>query len=149
VAQARAVTRDGNMIARSMFWFIYPLSNFTFLPPTTMKPRDYCCCAIPVVNVGIYSTLAEQFVLGILAGTLSVATPDSNIPPLLPRFMTEQSLYSCRRCNSFVCSLDFCYHLLCRCFDSNIWLHWRCPGLHSSTYTSPVTHHFTGKTRNV
>ncbi|KAI0257566.1 hypothetical protein BJV78DRAFT_1163517 [Lactifluus subvellereus] len=41
-----------------------------------MKPRDYCCCAIPVVNVGIYFTLAEQFVLGILAGTLSIATPE-------------------------------------------------------------------------
>jgi hypothetical protein len=43
-----------------------------------MKPRDYCCCAIPVVNFGIYSTLAEQFALGILAGTLSIATPESN-----------------------------------------------------------------------
>jgi len=41
-----------------------------------MKPREYCCCAIPVINVGIYLTLTEQFVLGILAGTLSVATPD-------------------------------------------------------------------------
>ncbi|KAI9460886.1 hypothetical protein BJY52DRAFT_235513 [Lactarius psammicola] len=40
-----------------------------------MKPRDYCCCAIPVVNVGIYSTLTEQFSLGIIAGTLSIATP--------------------------------------------------------------------------
>jgi len=40
-----------------------------------MKPRDYCCCAIPVVNAGIYATLIEQFALGILAGTLSVATP--------------------------------------------------------------------------
>jgi len=40
-----------------------------------MKPRDYCCCAIPVVNVGIYSTLTEQFALGIIAGTLSIVTP--------------------------------------------------------------------------
>ncbi|KAL6304296.1 hypothetical protein BKA93DRAFT_720119, partial [Sparassis latifolia] len=40
-----------------------------------MKPRDYCCCAIPILYVGIYVTLTEQFVLGILAGTLSVATP--------------------------------------------------------------------------
>lgn len=43
-----------------------------------MKPREYCCCAIPVVNFGIYLTLTEQFVLGILAGTLSIATPQSN-----------------------------------------------------------------------
>ncbi|KAI0002033.1 hypothetical protein BJV77DRAFT_970784 [Russula vinacea] len=40
-----------------------------------MKPREYCCCAIPVINVGIYLTLTEQFVLGIVAGTLSIATP--------------------------------------------------------------------------
>lgn len=40
-----------------------------------MKPRDYCCCAIPIVNAGIYATLLEQFTLGIVAGTLSVATP--------------------------------------------------------------------------
>lgn len=36
---------------------------------------DYCCCAIPVLNVGAYFTLSEQFVLGILVGTLSFATP--------------------------------------------------------------------------
>ncbi len=51
-----------------------------------MKPRDYCCCAIPVVNVGIYSTLTEQFALGIIAGSLSVATPQSNGLPYLFSF---------------------------------------------------------------
>jgi len=40
-----------------------------------MKPREYCCCAIPLVNFGIYATLTEQFSLGVLVGTLSVATP--------------------------------------------------------------------------
>ncbi|KAJ7181757.1 hypothetical protein C8R43DRAFT_1083919 [Mycena crocata] len=40
-----------------------------------MKPREYCCCAIPVINAGIYFTLIEQFVLGILVGILSMATP--------------------------------------------------------------------------
>ncbi|KAJ2931186.1 hypothetical protein H1R20_g5931, partial [Candolleomyces eurysporus] len=40
-----------------------------------MKPRDYCCCAIPTVNAGIYITLIEQFVIGILVGVLSIATP--------------------------------------------------------------------------
>jgi hypothetical protein len=40
-----------------------------------MKPRDYCCCAIPTINTGIYTTLTEQLVLGIVVGTLSVATP--------------------------------------------------------------------------
>ena len=42
-----------------------------------MKPRDYCCCAIPLVNAGIYVTLLEQFSLGIIAGTLSLGTPSS------------------------------------------------------------------------
>jgi len=36
---------------------------------------DYCCCAIPVLNFGAYLTLTEQFVLGILLGTLSFSTP--------------------------------------------------------------------------
>lgn len=36
---------------------------------------DYCCCAIPILNVGAYSTLSEQFILGVLVGTLSFATP--------------------------------------------------------------------------
>lgn len=40
-----------------------------------MKPRDYCCCAIPTVYAGIYATLIEQFTLGVVAGTLSIATP--------------------------------------------------------------------------
>ncbi|EKM83815.1 hypothetical protein AGABI1DRAFT_66797 [Agaricus bisporus var. burnettii JB137-S8] len=40
-----------------------------------MKSRQYCCCAIPLVNAGIYATLIEQFVAGILIGTLSIATP--------------------------------------------------------------------------
>jgi len=36
---------------------------------------DYCCCAIPLLNVGAYVVLSEQFVLGILVGTLAVGTP--------------------------------------------------------------------------
>lgn len=40
-----------------------------------MKAREYCCCAIPLVKAGIYTTLIEQFSLGIIIGTLSVATP--------------------------------------------------------------------------
>jgi hypothetical protein len=42
-----------------------------------MKPRDYCCCAIPTVNAGIYVTLTEQFAAALLVGILSVATPSS------------------------------------------------------------------------
>ncbi|KAJ7110121.1 hypothetical protein C8R44DRAFT_801415 [Mycena epipterygia] len=40
-----------------------------------MKAREYCCCAIPIINAGIYFTLIEQFVLGILVGILSMSTP--------------------------------------------------------------------------
>ncbi|OJA10836.1 hypothetical protein AZE42_00254 [Rhizopogon vesiculosus] len=40
-----------------------------------MKAREYCCCAIPLVNAGIYVTLVEQFSFGIIIGTLAVATP--------------------------------------------------------------------------
>ncbi|TFK30520.1 hypothetical protein FA15DRAFT_662485 [Coprinopsis marcescibilis] len=38
-------------------------------------PRDYCCCAFPLVNAGIYATLTEQFIISIAVGVLSVATP--------------------------------------------------------------------------
>ncbi|KAG2366617.1 hypothetical protein BDR07DRAFT_1274275 [Suillus spraguei] len=40
-----------------------------------MKAREYCCCAIPLVKAGIYTTLIEQFSLGIIIGSLSVGTP--------------------------------------------------------------------------
>lgn len=42
-----------------------------------MKPREYCCCAIPLVNAGIYSTLIVQSATGILVGALAVGTPYS------------------------------------------------------------------------
>ncbi|KAJ7487696.1 hypothetical protein B0H11DRAFT_2157101 [Mycena galericulata] len=50
-----------------------------------MKPREYCCCAIPVINAGIYFTLTEQFVLGIVVGILSVSTP-SIVGAVTPSF---------------------------------------------------------------
>ncbi|KAJ6575213.1 hypothetical protein B0H19DRAFT_1208652 [Mycena capillaripes] len=50
-----------------------------------MKAREYCCCAIPVINAGIYFTLIEQFVLGILVGVLSMATP-SIVGAVTPSF---------------------------------------------------------------
>ncbi|KAF5390294.1 hypothetical protein D9757_002855 [Collybiopsis confluens] len=40
-----------------------------------MKAREYCCCAIPLVNAGIYAALTEQFVAGIVVGILSFGTP--------------------------------------------------------------------------
>ncbi|KAF8641142.1 hypothetical protein AX17_000784 [Amanita inopinata Kibby_2008] len=40
-----------------------------------MKDRYYCCCAIPLVNTGIYLTIVINFIVGILVAVLSVATP--------------------------------------------------------------------------
>ncbi len=50
-----------------------------------MKPREYCCCAIPIINAGIYAALTEQFVAGVVIGVLAMATPDSmfNAPLML------------------------------------------------------------------
>src|ERR1700722_2869598 len=96
-----------------------------------MKPREYCCCAIPVINVGIYLTLTEQFVLGIVAGTLSIATPSRNCALILS-CSSLRPLCS-RRCrNSFVCPLDFCRIMLCWCHDSSVGVYWSGPGMHSS-----------------
>jgi hypothetical protein len=41
------------------------------------KAREYCCCAIPLVNAGIYLVLLEQFALALAAGILSIGTPHS------------------------------------------------------------------------
>jgi hypothetical protein len=42
-----------------------------------MKPREYCCCAIPLSNAGVYAVLLEQLALGVIVGVVSVATPSS------------------------------------------------------------------------
>lgn len=48
-----------------------------FIPSLIMKAREYCCCAIPLVNAGIYITLIEHTFVSLLVGILSVATPSS------------------------------------------------------------------------
>lgn len=40
-----------------------------------LGPREYCCCAIPLVNAGVYATLIEQIILALAVGILSLATP--------------------------------------------------------------------------
>lgn len=37
--------------------------------------KEYCCCAIPLLNAGIYITLTEQFVVAVTAGILTLVTP--------------------------------------------------------------------------
>ncbi|WWC86761.1 uncharacterized protein L201_001640 [Kwoniella dendrophila CBS 6074] len=40
-----------------------------------IDPR-YCCCAVPLVNAGIYIILSEQAIIGLAIGILVFATPD-------------------------------------------------------------------------
>ncbi|QRW05977.1 hypothetical protein RhiLY_11294 [Ceratobasidium sp. AG-Ba] len=52
-----------------------------------MKLHEYCCCAIPILNVGIYTVIGEQFILAVVAGTLSIATPfivGASVPSFAP-----------------------------------------------------------------
>lgn len=39
--------------------------------------KEYCCCAIPLLNAGIYITLTVQLVVATTAGILAFATPPS------------------------------------------------------------------------
>jgi len=46
---------------------------------------EYCCCAIPLVNTGIYVALTTNLVVGITAGILALATP-SIVGAAVPSF---------------------------------------------------------------
>jgi len=49
--------------------------------------KEYCCCAIPILNAGIYITLTEQFVVAVTAGILAFATPSvvgASVPSFVP-----------------------------------------------------------------
>ncbi|KAF7310982.1 hypothetical protein HMN09_00641500 [Mycena chlorophos] len=50
-----------------------------------MRPREYCCCAIPLVNAGVYAVLLEQLVAAVAVGILSMATP-SIVGAVTPSF---------------------------------------------------------------
>lgn len=39
--------------------------------------RDYCCCAVPLYNVGIYGIFLWNVILGVLLGVLAFAAPHS------------------------------------------------------------------------
>lgn len=56
--------------------------------------KEYCCCAIPLVNAGIYLTLITNFVLGITAGTLALATPSSQLRFVHIRWVYLIAVYS-------------------------------------------------------
>jgi len=70
----------------------------------TMKSREYCCCAIPMVNAGIYATLIEQLVAGVLIGALAFSTPPST-------YLSDPS----NEPNSFQSSALHYLHFLRRC----------------------------------
>lgn len=79
-----------------------------------MKPREYCCCAVPLINAGIYATLTEQFAIAIVVGTLSVATPSSKHPAHPSCSPQSHSHRPSRRCcNSVVCPCPLSGFLLC------------------------------------
>jgi len=42
---------------------------------SSRKAREYCCCAIPLVNAGIYSALTFQAIVGSAIGLVSITTP--------------------------------------------------------------------------
>ncbi|KAF8514486.1 hypothetical protein JB92DRAFT_3082994 [Gautieria morchelliformis] len=49
--------------------------------------KEYCCCAIPLLNVGIYTTLTEQFVVSVTAAILALVTPPivgASVPSFVP-----------------------------------------------------------------
>ncbi|KAF9513663.1 hypothetical protein BS47DRAFT_1317328 [Hydnum rufescens UP504] len=50
-----------------------------------MGVHEYCCCAIPLLNFGIYVVLLEQLIVSAVAGTLSLVAP-SPMGTALPSF---------------------------------------------------------------
>lgn len=95
-----------------------------------MKPREYCCCAIPIANAGIYAVLVEQLVLGIVAGTLSIATPSSMYYSREWKLFTAADrLYCSRRCcDARSGQMDLRYRLLHWSWDPGVRFHRRLKG---------------------
>ena len=101
----------------------------------TMKSREYCCCAIPMVNAGIYATLIEQVVAGVLAGALAFSSPPSTSQDY-PMQVMNLAAFSRRCCTTFVfCAVAWDY--LLRCGSNSIsWFYWCCQGAQHSTSRS-------------
>jgi len=98
-----------------------------------MPAREYCCCAIPIVNAGIYAALLEQLAFGVVAGTLSVATTSSmfrqaEADPLLRSFTEAYHFCSRRRRHTRCSQMDLHHSLLYRSSDSSIGFRRRCKG---------------------
>ncbi|WVQ79909.1 hypothetical protein IAT38_002010 [Cryptococcus sp. DSM 104549] len=51
------------------------MSNMKTMGAGLIDPR-YCCCAVPLVNTGIYTILAEQAIIGAAIGAMVLGTPD-------------------------------------------------------------------------
>ncbi|WVR04719.1 hypothetical protein IAU60_001730 [Kwoniella sp. DSM 27419] len=51
------------------------MAKMTEVGAGLIDPR-YCCCAVPLVNAGIYMILSEQAVISLVIGILVFATPD-------------------------------------------------------------------------
>lgn len=104
------------------------------------KPRDYCCCAIPLVNAGVYATLIEQTAAGLLIGTLSIATPESmcihhfNEAPVTNQFHS----HSCWRLYLLGCEVDPRNLSLFCCWRTALGFHWCLKGKFSPTVQVPL-----------
>ena len=92
-----------------------------------MKPREYCCCEIPVVYAGIYTALVEQLVLGIVAGTLAIATPSSEYRSLW-RPNEAHAPHSRWRIDALFCEVDIRDSVLGSSCDSGAGTHRRPTG---------------------
>ncbi|KAF8323416.1 hypothetical protein DL93DRAFT_2026596, partial [Clavulina sp. PMI_390] len=50
-------------------------------------PHEYCCCAIPLQNYGIYIVILEQLTVSMVAGTFALTTPKlvgADLPSFAP-----------------------------------------------------------------
>lgn len=87
--------------------------------------KEYCCCAIPLLNAGIYITLTEQFVVSVTAGILALVTPSSMSACLAFETCFEDMFlfhYSCWGICARLCAPRFCYSLLCSSRYSDFWI---------------------------
>jgi len=82
-----------------------------------------------MVNAGIYATLIEQLVAGVLIGALAFSTPPSTSQDqTYPIQVKNLTAFSRRRCTTFIfCVVAWDY--LLRCGGSSIsWFYWCCQG---------------------
>jgi len=82
-----------------------------------------------MVNAGIYATLIEQLVAGVLIGALAFSTPPSTSQDqTYPIQVKNLTAFSRRRCTTFIFCVVAWDYLLCRGGSSISWFYWCCQG---------------------